>query len=45
MVQRISGEITWVPQGTKGAKSVTFIPALVHYNPALLSVNPENMWI
>jgi hypothetical protein len=39
--RRIGGEITWVPEGTPRAKSVTFIPARVTDNKALLDANPE----
>jgi hypothetical protein len=38
---RVDGKIRWVPEGTKHAKSVTFIRASVYDNPALLDVNPE----
>ena len=39
--RRIGGEITWVPEGTPKAKSVTFTPARVTDNPALLDVDPD----
>ncbi len=38
---RVQGELRWVPQGTRHAKSVTFIPALVTDNKILMEINPE----
>lgn len=40
-MKNVKGEFTWVPEGTPNAKSITFIPSLVHDNKKLLEANPE----
>lgn len=40
-IKREDDEIKWVPEGTQGAKSITFIKALVFDNKILTDANPE----